>query len=111
MARTPFIRDTGFLSENARFAQACEEAGFTFIGLRRNRLVDGLEDGKHVAWRRKRGVSIVPGAEGGYPVMLKAVAGGGGKGMRRVDRAEDLASASEAAASEALRAFGMDAFT
>jgi len=53
------------------------------------------------------GAPIVPGGDDcGFPVMLKAVAGGGGKGMRRVDRAEDLASARESASSEALRAFG-----
>jgi len=96
----------GFLSENARFARACEDAGFTFIGPSAESI--GLMGSKTEARRvaHEADVPIVPGAEGGYPVMLKAVSGGGGKGMRRVDRAEDLASASEAAASEALRAFG-----
>jgi acetyl-CoA carboxylase biotin carboxylase subunit len=97
----------GFLSENARFAKACEDAGFVFIGPSSKSILTmgSKTEARRVA--QKGGAPIVPGAEGGgYPVMLKAVAGGGGKGMRRVDREEDLAAASEAASSEALRAFG-----
>lgn len=105
----------GFLSENAAFAQACEDAGFTFIGPspRSISLMGSKTEARRVA--ESGGAPIVPGAESGlaafardagFPVMLKAVAGGGGKGMRRVDRMEDLNSALDAASSEALRAFG-----
>jgi acetyl-CoA carboxylase biotin carboxylase subunit len=111
----------GFLSENARFAQASEDAGFTFIGpsARSIALMGSKTEARRIA--KAGGASIVPGTETGvsssadaiafardtgFPVMLKAVAGGGGKGMRRVDRQEDLAPAFEAASSEAQRAFG-----
>ena len=111
----------GFLSENSRFAQACEDAGFTFIGpsARSIALMGSKTEARRIA--QAGGAPIVPGTESGvassedaiafaheagFPVMLKAVAGGGGKGMRRVDRQEDLAAAFEAASSEALRAFG-----
>ena len=111
----------GFLSENARFAQACEDAGFVFIGPSAKSI--GLMGSKTEARRvaREGGAPIVPGTdagltssseafafarEAGFPVMVKAVAGGGGKGMRRVDRAEDLVRSFESASSEALRAFG-----
>jgi acetyl-CoA carboxylase biotin carboxylase subunit len=105
----------GFLSENARFAQACEDAGFVFIGPSPHSI--GLMGSKTEARRvaMSGGAPVVPGAESdpaafarefGFPVMLKAVAGGGGKGMRRVDRMEDLSSAFDAASSEAARAFG-----
>jgi acetyl-CoA carboxylase, biotin carboxylase subunit len=111
----------GFLSENAAFAQACEDAGFIFIGpsARSIALMGSKTEARRVA--KSGGAPIVPGTETGvtsateaaafardtgFPVMLKAVAGGGGKGMRRVDRAEDLASAFDGASSEAARAFG-----
>jgi acetyl-CoA carboxylase, biotin carboxylase subunit len=105
----------GFLSENARFAQACEDAGLTFIGPspRSIALMGSKTEARRVA--QSGGAPIVPGSdsdpvefvrEAGFPVMLKAVAGGGGKGMRRVDRMEDLSSAFDAASSEATRAFG-----
>ena len=105
----------GFLSENAGFAQACEDAGFTFIGPspRSIGLMGSKTEARRVA--QASGAPVVPGSdsdpiafarEAGFPVMLKAVAGGGGKGMRRVDRAEDLGSAFDAASSEAARAFG-----
>jgi acetyl-CoA carboxylase biotin carboxylase subunit len=111
----------GFLSENARFAQACRDAGFIFIGPSPESIA--LMSSKTGARRVAKGVGtpIVPGTEEclassadaaafaretGFPVMLKAVAGGGGKGMRRVDRAEDLPSAFDSASSEAERAFG-----
>jgi acetyl-CoA carboxylase biotin carboxylase subunit len=111
----------GFLSENARFAQACEDAGFVFIGpsAKSIALMGSKTEARRVA--KAGGAPIVPGTESGltsadeatafardagFPVMLKAVAGGGGKGMRRVDRAEDLAAAFDAASSEAQRAFG-----
>jgi acetyl-CoA carboxylase biotin carboxylase subunit len=97
----------GFLSENAKFAQACEDAGFTFIGpsARSIQLMGSKTEARRVA--KEGGAPIVPDSEaGGFPVMIKAVAGGGGKGMRRVDRPEDFDAAREAASSEALRAFG-----
>jgi acetyl-CoA carboxylase, biotin carboxylase subunit len=111
----------GFLSENARFAQACEDAGFTFIGpsAQSIALMGSKTEARRVA--KAGGAPIVPGTDegltaagdaaafagtAGYPVMLKAVAGGGGKGMRRVDRAADLLAAFEAASSEAERSFG-----
>jgi acetyl-CoA carboxylase, biotin carboxylase subunit len=105
----------GFLSENAAFAQACQDAGFTFIGPspRSISMMGSKTEARRVA--KSGGAPIVPGAESGltefaraagFPVMLKAVAGGGGKGMRRVDRIEDLNSAFDAASSEAARAFG-----
>jgi acetyl-CoA carboxylase biotin carboxylase subunit len=111
----------GFLSENARFARACRDAGFIFIGPSPESiaLMGSKTGARRVA--KAGGTPIVPGTEeglassaqaaafareAGFPVMLKAVAGGGGKGMRRVDRAEDLASAFDDASSEAGRAFG-----
>jgi acetyl-CoA carboxylase biotin carboxylase subunit len=105
----------GFLSENAAFAKACEDAGLTFIGPSSQSiaLMGSKTEARRVA--KSGGAPIVPGTEDGlassaealgFPVMLKAVAGGGGKGMRRVDRPEDLGSSFEAASSEALRAFG-----
>src|ERR1017187_7545222 len=109
----------GFLSENADFAAACEEAGIVFIGpsAHSTRMM-----GSKTAARRTAiaaGAPVVPGTEHGvnfdqvrefarregYPVLLKAVAGGGGKGMRRVDRESELESALRNAASEAERAF------
>ncbi len=115
----------GFLSENAEFAQACTDAGFVFIGPPASAIaaMGSKTSARRIA--RDGGAPVVPGTveglvsspEGraaasafaksaGYPVMLKAVAGGGGKGMRRVDRAEDLAASFDSASSEALRAFG-----
>ncbi|MDP9170790.1 MAG: acetyl-CoA carboxylase biotin carboxylase subunit, partial [Acidobacteriota bacterium] len=111
----------GFLSENAVFAQACEDAGFTFIGPPAGAIqrMGSKTEARRVA--KSGGAPVVPGTEegltspdeaeafaraAGFPVMLKAVAGGGGKGMRRVNAAADLVSSFEAASSEALRAFG-----
>ncbi len=110
----------GFLSENAAFAEACEQAGIVFIGPSSSsiRKIGSKTGGRQVA--SAAGAPIVPGVhEGlhdpsqardfaraaGYPVMLKAVAGGGGKGMRRVDRESDLVAAFRDASSEAERAF------
>ena len=108
----------GFLSENADFGRAVEAAGLVFIGPPPAAL-EAL--GNKLAARRAveaAGVPIVPGTtvaleedvsavdRVGFPVMLKAAAGGGGRGMRRVDRAVDLAEAMTAARREAAAAFG-----
>ena len=110
----------GFLSENADFAAACEQAGIVFIGppAESIRIMGAKTAARRAAIAA--GTPVVPGidhaitAEEGrefarthdYPVLLKAVAGGGGKGMRRVDRERDLAAAWRDASSEAERAFG-----
>jgi acetyl/propionyl-CoA carboxylase alpha subunit len=109
----------GFLSQSAAFARACAEAGLVFIGPS----PESMERlGDKVASRRAAegcGVPIVPGAEGiadvdraraeakriGYPVLLKATGGGGGRGMRRVDSEAELADAFESARREAKSAF------
>ena len=113
----------GFLSENAAFTRKVEEAGLVFVGPPANAM-DVMGD-KLSARRAMEaaGVPVVPGtteplteaddaaaiaADIGYPVMIKASAGGGGKGMRRVDRPEDLDSALRAAKSEAGNSFGDD---
>jgi acetyl-CoA carboxylase biotin carboxylase subunit len=111
----------GFLSENAAFAKACAQAKTKFIGPDW-RAIEKM--GSKTAARRAAiaaGAPVVPGTEQGlkdpkaarkvaaqlgYPVLLKAAAGGGGKGMRRVDDEADLAAAMSSAASEAERAFG-----
>jgi len=113
----------GFLSENAHFAAACEKAGIKFIGPTAKAMeLMGSKTNARKAMQ-KAGVPFVPGSPGGvpsveaardvakqigYPVMLKAAAGGGGKGMRLVRAESDLPSAFEGARSEALRAFGDD---
>jgi acetyl-CoA carboxylase, biotin carboxylase subunit len=111
----------GFLAENADFAQAVVEAGLTFIGpsAEAMRLMGSKTSARRVAIAA--GVPVVPGttdplnsldearevaASFGYPVMLKASAGGGGKGMRLVASDEELQSAFETAQSEAAAAFG-----
>jgi geranyl-CoA carboxylase alpha subunit len=111
----------GFLSENADFARACAEAGLTFIGPGAEAIE--LMGNKAAAKRRmiRAGVPCVPGhedadqadgvleaaaAEIGFPIMVKAAAGGGGRGMRLVHQAADLKAALAAARSEALNAFG-----
>ena len=111
----------GFLSENADFAEACETAGIKFIGPPSTamRALGSKTRARQAA--DKAGMPRTPGStqalasfqeaidlasEIGYPVMLKAAAGGGGKGMRAVTRQEDLKSAFETAQSEAERAFG-----
>jgi len=111
----------GFLSENPEFAAACEKAGVAFIGPPSSAM---RAMGNKTAARARMasaGVPIVPGgpagsveeatatAQGlGYPVMLKAAAGGGGKGMRLVEREADLANAWQSARAVSLQAFGDD---
>ena len=111
----------GFLSENAQFAEACAAAGVVFVGPPPSAIrAMGLKD-QAKALMEKAGVPVVPGYHGeiqdpkflkdkayriGYPVLIKAVAGGGGKGMRRVDKHAEFDAALEGAAREAQSAFG-----
>jgi len=94
----------GFLSENAAFAEACAAAGILFIGPRAEtiRTMGSKIEARKVA--AAAGVPVVPSE--GFPLLVKASAGGGGKGMRRVDRAEDLDEALASAGREAHSAFG-----
>jgi acetyl-CoA carboxylase biotin carboxylase subunit len=111
----------GFLAENVHFAEVCRDCGITFIGppVEAMQLLGDKIAARKVA--RKAGVQIVPGSEGiienesealklankiGYPVMVKAVAGGGGRGMRVVHNDVSFHSALAAAAAEAKAAFG-----
>ena len=111
----------GFLSENAKFAQACADAGVKFIGPTAAAMEALGSKTRARQAMEKAGVPFVPGtsrgvdsieeaeqvaARIGYPVMLKAAAGGGGKGMRLVHAPEQLKSSLEAARSEAERSFG-----
>ncbi len=113
----------GFLSENAEFAEACEAVGITFIGPSAEciRAMGDKLAARELA--QKAGVPLIPGSEGaisgldnatalaeeiGYPVMIKASAGGGGKGMRLVGSADELADAMVRAQSESKSAFGDD---
>ncbi|HEV7246135.1 MAG TPA: acetyl/propionyl/methylcrotonyl-CoA carboxylase subunit alpha [Shinella sp.] len=111
----------GFLSENPDFVEAVEAAGLVFIGPSASAICAmGLKDAAK-ALMEKAGVPVVPGYHGerqdaaflageaeamGYPVLIKARAGGGGKGMRRVERPEDFAAALESARREGESAFG-----
>jgi acetyl-CoA carboxylase biotin carboxylase subunit len=114
----------GFLSENASFVRACEAAGITFIGPPASAMDAMGEKTRARANMIKAGVPVVPGTTEaiatveearayaekiGVPVMLKAAGGGGGKGMRKVERMEDFESSWRAAKSEAMNAFGNDA--
>ena len=111
----------GFLSENADFAEACTAAGIIFVGPPPDAIrAMGLKDAAK-SLMEKSGVPVVPGYHGenqdpdllaeeadkiGYPVLIKAVAGGGGKGMRRVDTAQDFAGALQGAQREGQSSFG-----
>ena len=111
----------GFLSENADFADACATAGIVFVGPPASAIrAMGLKDAAK-ALVEKANVPVVPGYHGaeqdgaflaveagriGYPVLIKAVAGGGGKGMKKVDRPEDFTDALASAQREASNAFG-----
>jgi len=113
----------GFLSENAAFSKACDEAGLVFIGPSASSI--DLMGNKAAAKRRmiEAGVPCIPGYEQedqsdevlikaaddiGFPIMVKATAGGGGRGMRLVHERDDLPNAMNSARSEALNAFGSD---
>lgn len=109
----------GFLSERPMFARAVEKAGMIFVGPTPETMeaMGGKIDAKEIAERS--GVPTLPWAKVkpgeklkeiavkiGFPLLLKAAAGGGGKGMRRVDRAEEVEAAAESASAEAVAAFG-----
>jgi propionyl-CoA carboxylase alpha chain len=97
----------GFLAENADFAEACEQAGIVFVGPTAEtiRLLGAKDRAREIA--KQAGVPVVPeGTE--FPMLIKAAAGGGGRGMRIVRRAEDLEPAMASARGEALRSFGSD---
>ncbi len=113
----------GFLSENAKFSKICEEHGIKFIGASAEMIEKMGDKATAKATMKAAGVPCVPGSEGvipdfetckkvaletGYPVMLKASAGGGGKGMRAVWKEEDLEDAWESARKESKAAFGND---
>ncbi|MEO0046254.1 MAG: Biotin carboxylase [Bacteroidota bacterium] len=113
----------GFLSENAKFSKICQEHGIKFIGASPE-MIDRMGDKASAkATMKAAGVPCVPGSEGllesyeqalelskemGFPVMLKATAGGGGKGMRAVWKEEELLKAWESARQESAAAFGND---
>jgi 3-methylcrotonyl-CoA carboxylase alpha subunit len=111
----------GFLSENAEFAQQCAEDGLVFIGPTPDAIRAMALKGAAKALMSEAGVPVTPGYHGddqsadglageaariGYPVLIKAVAGGGGKGMRRVDQPADFADALASAQREGQNAFG-----
>ncbi len=113
----------GFLSENAKFSKICQEHGIKFIGASPD-MIDKMGDKASAkATMKAAGVPCVPGSDGllesyeqalelskemGFPVMLKATAGGGGKGMRAVWKEEELLKAWEGARQESAAAFGND---
>ncbi|WP_439814656.1 carboxyl transferase domain-containing protein [Zavarzinia sp. CC-PAN008] len=111
----------GFLSENAAFARACADAGIAFIGPRPETLSLFGDKTSARDLAARLGIPVVPGSDGpvtsvaqaqevaarlGYPVMMKAAAGGGGRGMRAVERPEDMDAAFARCRSEAEAAFG-----
>jgi 3-methylcrotonyl-CoA carboxylase alpha subunit len=113
----------GFLSENEDFARACAAAGLVFIGPSASAIAAMGSKSAAKSLMEKAGVPLVPGYHGrdnepallareaariGYPVLIKASAGGGGKGMRRVDKAEDFSAALASCQREAQASFGDD---
>lgn len=113
----------GFLSENARFSKICEEHRIKFIGASPDMISRMGDKATAKETMKKAGIPTIPGSDGllesyeqaektakniGYPVMLKATAGGGGKGMRAVWKSDDLKNAWESARTEAKAAFGND---
>ncbi|WP_397407874.1 acetyl/propionyl/methylcrotonyl-CoA carboxylase subunit alpha [Polaromonas sp.] len=114
----------GFLSENEEFAQACGDAGLVFIGPPASAIKAMGLKAESKQLMEKAGVPLVPGYHGsdqdpallqreadsiGYPVLIKASAGGGGKGMRAVEKSEDFAAALASCKREAISSFGDDA--
>lgn len=113
----------GFLSENAEFAEMCEDLGIKFIGPRPE-TIDQMGNKEHAREQMIKGhVPVIPGSDGyvqtvedakqvadqiGYPVLLKAASGGGGKGIRRIESAQELARSFNEAQSEARVSFNDD---
>ncbi|MBN8567039.1 MAG: acetyl-CoA carboxylase biotin carboxylase subunit [Flavobacteriales bacterium] len=113
----------GFLSENAKFSKICQEHGIKFIGASPEMIEKMGDKATAKATMKAAGVPCVPGSDGilesfeqakkvakeiGYPVMMKATAGGGGKGMRAIWKESELEKAWESARQEAAAAFGND---
>lgn len=113
----------GFLSENAHFAEVCESIGMKFIGPSSENIAMMGDKAKAREIVAERGLPVTPGSQGelrseedalqaaqkiGFPVIIKATAGGGGRGMRVVNKAEDLGRAFQAAQAEAKSTFGND---
>ncbi|RMG67098.1 MAG: acetyl-CoA carboxylase biotin carboxylase subunit [Nitrospirae bacterium] len=113
----------GFLSENSQFAEACTRSGIVFIGPRPENIRLGGDKARARKILKKKGVPVVPGSDGavrdineakkvikkiGYPVIIKASAGGGGRGMRIVERDDELERAFNTAQKEAMAAFGRE---
>ncbi len=111
----------GFLSENPKFAAMCEENGLKFIGPSSSAIADMGDKAKAKEMMKAAGVPVVPGSDGpvssaeegkkiaeeiGFPVLIKASAGGGGRGMRRADSADEFIDAFQSASMEAESAFG-----
>lgn len=113
----------GFLAENAHFAEVCESIGIKFIGPTSENIALMGDKAKARDLMARRGIPVLPGSEGelqgerqaleaarkiGFPIMIKASAGGGGRGMRVVNKEEELFRAFQAAQSEAKATFGHD---
>ena len=113
----------GFLSENSKFSRICAENGIKFIGATPEQIDKMGDKATAKATMKEAGVPCVPGSDGvidtleeakktakitGYPVMIKATAGGGGKGMRAIWKEEELADGWDKAKREALASFGND---
>lgn len=111
----------GFLSENSHFAEACATSGITFIGPTPGNIKIGGDKAKARQVLKRRGIPVIPGSDGpvlseeaalktaqkiGFPVIIKASAGGGGRGMRIVREAQELSHAFHTAQRESLAAFG-----
>jgi acetyl-CoA carboxylase biotin carboxylase subunit len=115
----------GFLSENAKFSQVCREHGIKFIGASPE-MINAMGDKSNAkATMKKAGVPVIPGSEGllkdaaegrelakgiGYPVIIKATAGGGGRGMRIIWSDEEFEKNWDSAKQESLAAFGNDGY-
>ncbi|MBT6448976.1 MAG: acetyl-CoA carboxylase biotin carboxylase subunit [Flavobacteriaceae bacterium] len=113
----------GFLSENARFSKICEEHKIKFIGASAEMIEKMGDKASAISTMKEAGIPTIPGSEGvvetldeakkiakkiGYPIMIKATAGGGGKGMRAVWKEKDFSNLWESAKNEAQASFGND---
>lgn len=111
----------GFLSENPQFAEACATSGITFIGPTPENIRIGGDKAKARQFLKRKGIPVIPGSDGpvmsedvvtkivqkiGFPVIIKASAGGGGRGMRIINSIDELSNAFHTAQRESLAAFG-----